>query len=192
MNILVILSSPRKMGNSEILARTVVAELENQGTHTVEYVHLNKLKITPCQGCGGCSKTSECILKDDMKPLYEKVDAADRLFLVTPIYFYGPSAQCKTFVDRFQARWSRKYLLERPFRENEDRRGYLLATAATKGEKVFDGSVLVAKCFFDAISIRYGGDLLVRSVDKAGVIRDHADDMTRAAAFGRDIAAGRL
>jgi multimeric flavodoxin WrbA len=192
MNILVILGSPRKNGNSETLARTVVAELEKDKSNTVEYIHLSKMKIAPCQSCGGCTKTAECIIKDDMGPLYEKVDAADRLFLVTPIYFYGPSAQCKTFIDRFQARWSRKYLLETAFREGEDRRGYLLATAATKGEKVFEASLLIAKCFFDAINIRYGGSHLVRSVDKSGVIKDRPDELMRAEAFGRDIVAGKI
>jgi multimeric flavodoxin WrbA len=192
MNILVILGSPRKNGNSETLARTVVAELEKEKSNSVEYVHLSKMKIEPCRSCGGCTKTAECVIKDDMVPLYEKVDAADRLFLVTPIYFYGPSAQCKAFVDRFQARWSRKYLLDTAFREGEDRKAYLLATAATKGEKVFEASLLIAKCFFDAINIQYGGSLLIRSVDKAGVIKDRPDEMKRAETFGRDIAAGKI
>jgi multimeric flavodoxin WrbA len=190
MNILVILGSPRRNGNSETLARTVVQELELQQTHSIEYIHLNPLKISPCQGCGGCEKTSVCVIRDDMDMLYEKVDAADRLFLVSPVYFYGPSAQSKTFIDRFQARWSRKYLLEKPFRKGDDRKGYLLATAATKGEKVFDASLLIAKCFFDAINMAFGGSLLVRSVDKAGVIKDRNDEILKAKAFGRDIAAG--
>jgi multimeric flavodoxin WrbA len=192
MNVLVILGSPRRNGNSEILARTVVQELERQQTETAEYIHLNKLKISPCQSCGGCEKTSVCVIRDDMDALYEKVDAADRLFLVSPVYFYGPTAQCKTFIDRFQARWSRKYLLQKPFRDGDDRRGYLLATAATKGEKVFDASLLIAKCFFDAINMKFGGSLLVRSVDKAGIIREREDEMMRAAAFGREIGAGLI
>ena len=192
MKILVVLGSPRRNGNSETLARTVVGEMEQQQTNSVEYIHLNKLKIRPCQSCGGCEKTSVCVIRDDMDALYEKVDAADRLFLVTPVYFYGPSAQTKAFIDRFQARWSRKYLLENPFREGEDRKGYLLATAATKGEKVFDASLLIAKSFFDAINIKFGGSLVVRSVDKAGAIQNRPEEILRAAAFGHDIAEGRI
>jgi len=192
MNVLVILGSPRRNGNSEILAKAVVQELQRQQTNSIEYIHLNTLKISPCQSCGGCEKTSVCVIRDDMDVLYEKVDAADRLFLVSPVYFYGPSAQSKTFIDRFQARWSRKYLLEKPFRQDDDRKGYLLATAATKGEKVFDSSLLIAKSFFDAINVKFGGSLLVRSVDKAGVIRERAEEMRRATDFGRDIAAGLI
>ena len=192
MNVLVILGSPRKNGNSETLARTVAAELEKDPANSVEYLRLSKMKIAPCQSCGGCSKTSECIIRDDMDSLYTKVDEADRIFLVTPVYFYGPSAQSKVFIDRFQARWSRKYLLDTPFREGEGRKGYLLATAATKGEKVFDASLLIAKCFFDAINVDYGGSLLVRSVDKKGAMQEHPDEMLRAQTFGKDIVAGKI
>ncbi|MDR3630213.1 MAG: flavodoxin family protein [Desulfocapsaceae bacterium] len=192
MNILVILGSPRRNGNSETLVRTVVRELEQQPAHTIDSIQLSKLKISPCQSCGGCEKTGVCVIRDDMDSLYEKVDAADRLFLVSPVYFYGPTAQCKTFIDRFQARWSRKYLLATSFRQGEDRKAYLLATAATKGEKVFDASLLIAKCFFDAVNIPFGGSLVVRSVDKAGAIQRRPNEMQRASAFGLDILEGRI
>jgi multimeric flavodoxin WrbA len=192
MKILVILGSPRPKGNSETLARTVVQELDPGPTGSIEFIHLSTLKISPCRSCGGCEKTSICVIRDDMDPLYEKVDQADRLFLAGPVYFYGPSAQSKTFIDRFQARWSRKYLMKTPFRAGEDRKGYLLATAATKGEKVFDASLLIAKCYFDAINIPYGGSLTVRGVDKAGAIQERPDEMMRAGTFGQDIARGRI
>jgi len=192
MKILVILGSPRRKGNSETLARTVVQELEEGQAGSVEYIHLHSLKISPCQSCGGCEKTSVCVIRDDMDALYEKVDEADRLFLAGPVYFYGPSAQCKTFIDRFQARWSRKYLLATPFREGDDRKAYLLATAATKGEKVFDASLLIARCFFDAVNVPFGGSLTVRSVDKPGAFLKRDDEMVRATAFGRDIAQGKI
>ena len=103
-----------------------------------------------------------------MIDLYGKVDGADLIFLVAPTYFYGLSAQIKRFIDRIQARWSRKYLLKSPFRKEDTRRGYLICTAATKGKKLFDGSVLVAKSFFDAIDVPYGGELLIRGVDQRG------------------------
>ena len=70
-------------------------------------------------------------------------DAADRILLVSPVYFYALSAQCKLCGDRFQARWSRKYLLKERFRQGEGRKGYLLSTSATKGLKIFDCSILI-------------------------------------------------
>ncbi len=109
MKMLVVLGSPRKGGNGETLARKV-AEAVEQGGGTVEYVRLNNLNLRPCQGCGGCDKTGNCVVKDDMIPIFQTVDDADRILLVSPVYFYGLSAQCKIFGDRMQARWARKYL----------------------------------------------------------------------------------
>ncbi len=190
MNILVILGSPRKGGNSETAATTVVNELDHQLNATVEYVRLAALDVAPCIGCGGCDKTGVCVVKDDMGEIYLKIDAADIIILSAPTYFYGLSAQIKGCIDRIQARWSRKYLLKVNFRKDDLRKGYLICTAATRGKKLFDGSVLVAKSFFDAIDVDYGGALLVRGVDERGALRDNLEEMDRAQAFARDIAVG--
>ncbi len=187
MNVLVILGSPRKKGNTQILVETVVEELQKQGKCEVEYVYLHGLDLAPCQGCGGCEKTAMCVIKDDMIELYEKVDRADRLLLVSPVYFYGPTAQMKMFMDRTQARWSRKYLLREKFRPEANRKGYMISVSATKGKKVFDGCLLAAKCCFDALDIPYGSSLTARGVDERGAIRDRAEDLEQAKAFALEI-----
>jgi len=55
MNLLVVLGSPRKGGNTETLAQKMAEPMEEAGW-SVEYVRLNDLKLRPCQGCGGCEK----------------------------------------------------------------------------------------------------------------------------------------
>jgi multimeric flavodoxin WrbA len=191
MKMLIVLGSPRKGGNSEILARKV-AEAMEQGGSTVEYIRLNDLNLRPCQGCGGCDKTGNCVIKDDMTPIFQAVDDADRILLVSPVYFYGLSAQAKIFGDRFQSRWSRKYNLKERFREGEGRKGYLISTAATKGSKIFDCSVLTVRYIYDAMDVEYGGELLVKGVDKRKAVLEVPDQMARAEQFGRDIVEGRI
>lgn len=191
MHTLIILGSPRKNGNSETLARSVASGIEQHSDATVEFIRLNNLRISPCQGCGGCNKTSTCVINDDMTPLYEKVDSCDHLILVSPIYFYGLSAQCKAFVDRFQARWARKYLSGIRFRTDEQRKGTLLATAATEGKKVFDGALLTAQIFFDALDLEFGGSLLARGVDQRGAVQKQTQILEQGAALGREIAGGK-
>ena len=188
MKMLVVLGSPRKNANSETLARKVAEGFSGK----VEYVRLNDLSIRPCQGCGGCDKTGVCVINDDMVQMYELVDDADRIVLASPVYFYGLSAQCKAFGDRFQARWARKYLLKNRFRADEGRKGYLLSTAATKGSKIFDCSLLTTRYIFDAMDVEYGGEFLVKGVDKRKAVQDHPDDILRAIQFGKDIAEGVL
>lgn len=189
MKILIVLGSPRRKGNSESAVAAVAEELTSIVQGEVEYVRLAKLAVSPCIGCGGCEKTGECVVKDDMTELYQKVDEADLIFLAAPTYFYGLSAQTKSFIDRIQARWSRKYLLKVTFRQGEPRAGYLVCTAATHGKKLFDGSVLVAKSFFDAIEVEYGGSLLIRGVDERGAFAAKQDAIDQARALARDIAA---
>ena len=187
MYTLIVLGSPRKNGNSETLAQSVATGIQEIAGNTVEFIRLNDLKISPCQGCGGCNKTSTCVIDDDMTPLYEKVDLCDHLILVSPIYFYGLSAQCKTFVDRFQARWARKYLAGLRFRKDEQRQGILLASAATQGAKVFDGALLTARVFFDALDLECGESLLVRGVDQCGAIQKQPQALEQAIALGRKL-----
>ncbi len=191
MHTLIILGSPRKNGNSETLAQSVASGIKQHPGATVEFIRLNDLHISPCQGCGGCNKTSTCVIEDDMTTLYRKVDDCDHLILVSPIYFYALSAQCKAFIDRFQARWSRKYLLGIRFRHEEQRKGTLLATGATKGEKLFDCALLTARTFFDAIDLKFGGSLLVRGVDQQGAIQNQPRILDQAVALGLEIAGGK-
>lgn len=191
MKLLVVLGSPRKNGNSETLARKVADGLE-AGGGKVEYIRLNDLNIRPCQGCGGCEKTGDCVLKDDLTPIFKVVDEADRILLVSPVYFYGLSAQCKIFGDRFQSRWARRYLLKERFGEGAGRKGYLLSTAATTGPKIFDCSVLTTRYIYDAMDVEYGGELLVKGVDKRKAVLEVPDEMARAEQFGRDIIANRI
>lgn len=186
MKVLTILGSPRKGGNSDTLARHIGKSIE-EGGGTVEYVYLNGLNLRPCQGCGGCDKTGICVLKDDMGPIYDAVDQADRILLVSPVYFYGLSAQCKIFGDRMQAHWARKYLLKERFRQGGGRKGYLVSTSATKGQKIFDCSILTTKYIYDAVDVEYGGEFVVKGVDAKKAVLKFQAEMDRAAQFGKDI-----
>lgn len=189
MHLLIVLGSPRKNGNSEILAQHVAKGME-EGGGTVEYIRLAGLTLSPCQGCGGCEKTGECVIKDDMGAIYERADAADRILVASPVYFYALTAQTKAFIDRFQARWSRRYLLDDRFRMDEQRKGYLLSVAATKGAKVFDCSLLTMRYFFEAMDMTFADSFLLKGVDQRGAVRNLPEELARAEAFGRDIATG--
>ncbi len=191
MRIAVLLGSPRKNGNSETLARAVAGPLEKGGA-AVEYIRLNDLSLRPCQGCGGCDKTGNCVISDDMADIYSTVDGADRILLVSPVYFYGLSAQCKICGDRMQAKWARRYLLKDRYRQGEGRKGYLLSSAATGGSKIFECSILTTRYIFDAVDVEYGGEFVVKGVDKRKAVLDHPAEIQRAEEFGKDIWAGRI
>ena len=100
MKILGIVGSPRIGGNTETLVDEVLAGAKEAGA-SIEKVILNKLKINPCQACNSCRKTGNCMHKDDMVDLLDKMVENDGWILGTPIYWWGPTAQFKAFLDRW-------------------------------------------------------------------------------------------
>ena len=102
MKILGFMGSPRIGGNTDILLDRALAGAKDAGAE-VEKVILAQLEISPCDDCEGCEPEGECILADDMTALYEKIYQADGIILATPIYWWGPTAQIKTFLDRWYA-----------------------------------------------------------------------------------------
>lgn len=104
-NVLIISSSPRKNGNSQLLCQKFYEGAKANG-HTVELIRIAEKKIGYCCACDGCMRNhGSCVLDDDMGEILKKFQAADVLVLATPIYFYGISAQMKTFIDRTYPIW---------------------------------------------------------------------------------------
>ena len=102
--IVVVLGSPRKKGNSAILAYSAIEGIiAANGIYEVFY--LNGMNIRPCQACELCKSNSnkKCIINDDMQLIYPKLDAADSLLLASPIYMFSVTAQLKLFMDRCHA-----------------------------------------------------------------------------------------
>jgi multimeric flavodoxin WrbA len=103
-NILALISSPRKNGNSTILCEKIIEGARESGAK-VTTINLNKTKIKACTACDKChiSDSSFCVLKDDMSKIYPKIIAADTIIYASPIYWFTISAQLKIFMDRCYA-----------------------------------------------------------------------------------------
>ena len=102
MKILGIVGSPRKGGNTEILVREALAGAAESGAET-ELVLVAGKSIAPCDGCGACSETGICKIKDDMQPIYRQLESADGVIFGTPVYFINVTAQAKAIMDRTYA-----------------------------------------------------------------------------------------
>lgn len=103
-NVLVISSSPRRDGNSDILCHEFAAAARAAGAE-VEEVALRDLTIEPCRACYGCWETQRCVLRDDMAALLDRIVAADVLCVATPVYFCLPCGQLKVMIDRLLPQW---------------------------------------------------------------------------------------
>ena len=102
--VLIVTSSPRKNGNSTILALKAAEGVTTEGG-IAEIAAIGNLNIAPCNACDSCRAKPDagCIIKDDMQPLYQKIEEADGIIFASPVYWFNMSAQMKLFIDRTYA-----------------------------------------------------------------------------------------
>ena len=182
MKVLGIVGSPRKNGNTDILVSEVLRGAKDTGSK-VEMVFLNDLEIKPCQAiCSDyCKRTSNCKIKDDMTELYNKLFESEVIILGTPVYWYGPSAQFKAFLDRWYAFSHPKYILKMrgkklilitPFEESD-------TSAANSLVEMIEKSI-------NYLDAKFHGSLLV-SVGEKGAIKQNPEAMNRAYEIGKEL-----
>ena len=102
MKILILEGSPNRHGSSNLLADEFAQGARDAG-HTVEILDAAHADLHPCTGCVHCGYEGPCVQKDDMERFRTQILSADMLVFVTPLYYYGMSAQLKTLTDRFCA-----------------------------------------------------------------------------------------
>ena len=104
MKVTVITGSAHKKGTSALLADKFIEGAKEAG-HEVFRFDAAFENVKPCLGCEYCSShNSECVHKDSMNTLGDKLIETDLVVFVTPLYYYTMSAQIKAVIDRFHAK----------------------------------------------------------------------------------------
>jgi len=187
--ILMLCSSPRRKGNTNTLAKWVRAGAESAGAAVTE-VDLARLKYKAngCTACMKCQKTArfECAIRDEASPILKSVSKYDTLIFATPVYFWGPNAQLKLFLDRMYC--------QAKFRPNEvvnNLRGKTLALIATCGGN-YDECMKPVKTMFRAIAsfaeMPYHTLLEPLAPQDPKEWQNNAELQRRATAFGQKLA----
>lgn len=175
--LLAIYGGPRRNENTEYLLDKFLECVDTKSVST-QTVILKDFHICPCMSCYGCSNSGVCVLKDDMREIYQYIMDSDIIVVASPIYFGNVAAQTKSMIDRCQAFWSAKYLAK--LRNNkEKKRGYFIATAGSIDKETFTGAQYTLKLFFAACDAVYAGDLLVGNTDSVPV-KDNKEAMKQA------------
>lgn len=103
--VLILSGSPRKGGNSDILCDEFARGAQEVGNN-IEKIRVAAKKVVHCSACYYCrDHGGECVHKDDMAEILQKMISADVLVLASPVYFYSIDAQLKAVIDRTVARW---------------------------------------------------------------------------------------
>jgi multimeric flavodoxin WrbA len=100
--VLAINGSPRKDGNTSILIRLILTELEKEGIET-ETIQLGGKKIHGCTSCMKCfeNRDRKCVIADDLvNTCIEKMSNADGIIFGSPVYFLDLTPEMKALIDR--------------------------------------------------------------------------------------------
>ena len=175
--VLGIVGSPRRGGNTDTLVDEVLAGAAEAGALT-EKVMVSKLDIGPCRGCDVCAKAGKCIQEDDMRALSEQMAQSDVWVFGTPVYYWGPTAQFKAFVDRWYGIGQvvefegRRVILAIPL-GSSDARDARHTVGMLEDALAWQKSELFAT-------------ILAPGVMERGVVRDHPDVLAAARRAGRE------
>jgi multimeric flavodoxin WrbA len=183
--VLVLLGSPRRKGNSAILAEQIIKGAKS-GKAKVETIYLHGSNIAPCKGCMSCQKkvSKGCSIEDDMQEIYLKLIESDAWVIASPVYWFTMSAQTKIFIDR---------CFGLPAYQKDPFRGKRIAIAMTYGDEdpFKSGCVNALRTFQDAY--RYTESPIVGmvygSAMDAGQIRSNEKVMQEAFDLGKKLAA---
>lgn len=161
-NVLILSGSPRIGGNSDILCDEFMKGAVESG-HSVEKINVSKCKIDYCKACYYCQKNNgECIIKDDMAEILQKMIDSDVLVLASPVYFYSIDAQLKALIDRTVARWT----------EVKNKEFYYIATCAD-GREGLDRTIECFRGYADCVNgAKECGIIYGYNVYQKGEIKD--------------------
>ena len=103
MNTLIINGSLKgEASHSYMVASRFARGIEATADAQTEVIELKNMNISHCVGCFGCWKVTpgQCVIRDDMDIIRDKIMESDNIILSFPLYFFGVSSKMKTMLDR--------------------------------------------------------------------------------------------
>ncbi len=135
-DILVITGSPRRDGNSELMADAFIKGAQAKG-HNVTKFSAGRKTIGGCKACGTCwSKGTACSFQDGFTELEPLLERADVVIFASPLYLFGLSSQIKAPIDKLNA-----YDSENCMRPLKIKESILLICGACESMDIFSGVI---------------------------------------------------
>ncbi|NDW18943.1 flavodoxin family protein [Dysgonomonas sp. 216] len=172
--ILVITGSPRKNGNSDLLAEAFI-EGALQAGHTVDRFNSGRKNVRGCIACDKCfTRGTACAIKDDFEEVAPLIAQADILVFSSPLYYFSFPAQIKGVIDRLYSFNSSP----EPLRIKET---VLLACGETSDLTDFEGMTKTYEKTASYLTWEDRGQLLVPGVFAKGEINTKGQDYLKLA-----------
>jgi len=183
MRVAAFLGSPRAGGNTDTLAAAVLEGAREAGCD-IESHALRRLTIHPCTGCERCWEDERpCVFADSAAELYGAIARADSLLFATPVYWYGPTAIMKAFIDRL-------VVFNRPQGRPliEGKAAVLVSAWEEQGFEASDPLVRLFELSFRYLGLRFIDRLLVDGCGPKGAALQKPLALKRAREIGRGLA----
>jgi len=104
MKVIAFNGSPRKEWNTATLLKKALEGAASKGAQT-ELIHLYDLSYKGCISCFACKKIGgksygKCAVKDDLDPIFRRVEESDAVIFGSPVYLANVSGQMQSFLER--------------------------------------------------------------------------------------------
>ncbi|MGL6197151.1 MAG: flavodoxin family protein [Thermoguttaceae bacterium] len=177
-NILILTGSPRKGGNTDLMADAFKVGAERAG-HTISRFSTGEKTINGCKVCDQCfTKGTACVFSDGFNDLAPMLEKADIVVFATPLYWFTMSAQLKAAIDKFYS----FMVAKKPFKKE----CILLACGEDSNENGFDALVKTYDLMVDYLQWTDLGKLIVTNVFDKGAIKQ-TDGLAKAEKLGESI-----
>ena len=97
-------ASPRKNKNTALMLESVMKGAQEAGAQC-ELIHLVGMNFKGCMSCFACKRKGNtcnglCAYKDELRPVLEKILAADAFVMGSPIYWANPMGMFRNVIER--------------------------------------------------------------------------------------------
>jgi multimeric flavodoxin WrbA len=178
-NILIITGSPRKNGNSTLLANAFIEGAKIAG-HEIMLFEAGKKKLRGCMACNTCfSKGNACSFDDDFNEIVPMIERADIVAFCTPLYWFTFPAQIKSVIDKMYS-----FIIGK--KELKIKESILMVCAETDNKDDFDGIIKTYEGIINYQGWRNIGILTIPNVYEIGKIKN-TDGLEKAKGIGLNI-----
>lgn len=192
MNTVIGLSgSPRKNGNSDILLKSIISGVNQEGVHS-DHFNLTSIDFKGCIGCEKCRRSKICTgLIDGMSLIYPKLISSKGLVLVSPAHNYNVTSWMKAFIDRLYCFYNFENDRPRSWSSqlaNQNRKAVVAAVCEQESADDMGYTLEAMKKPLEALGYEIIGELSVFKIfDKARVKQDD-EAMNKAYQLGKKLA----
>lgn len=183
--ILAIHGHPKGSGTGLVLLEEAVSALEAEGVETT-IIGVSDYRVRGCAGCNLCDAGDGCRIHDSMWEIYPLLARCEGIIVSTPVFFGGPPAELKAWIDRCNPFWKDRKVLQQNVRPR--RPGALIATAGSTMSTAFLGVIETVRAFFCTLGVDFAAQLLIGGLDHASGEHPTAEQRERARGIGKKIA----